>query len=151
MQIKAKVWIKPIENEVDMDKRLLTIIDDSHTIKFSDLSYRIIDRIYYYIDDSIKDEDISMNDNEFQYVIDDTAMAWAIRNNVKELYFQDFNVYTGNHEPRWTPNLRDALIFNDRDKASRVLSAVKGEENTRNAYAVVPLIYQLDPFYDHNI
>ncbi|EPZ8355142.1 hypothetical protein ACXWYY_000596 [Enterobacter hormaechei] len=89
-----------------------------------------------------------ISEHEFQNVLEDEALAFAIMNREKGEFLQSIRFATDGESAgtRWTKNLRDAFVFHDRLKATNLAINING---TPRGCTVVPLTYQLDPLYKH--
>lgn len=90
----------------------------------------------------------SISEDEFQSLLMDKAVAYAIHDRENNRYISMIRFTEDGKSVRleWTRNLRDAFIFNSETKSSILALYINGNPRGCN---IVPLIYQVDPFFEY--
>ncbi|MEG0234144.1 MAG: hypothetical protein RR575_13125 [Acinetobacter sp.] len=126
------------------NRKGFSIMKDHKFINKEDLSKKIVDSILKSEEETLH----SISSEEFQDIIAQHAASWAIRDVETELFLSTIDLRSPKEDcASWTPNLRDAFIFNDEEKAY-VLSISIGKN--LSDCEVVPLIYAVDPLYNRD-
>ncbi|EOU7320481.1 hypothetical protein [Escherichia coli] len=89
-----------------------------------------------------------ISEEEFQSIIMDKAIAYAIHDRENDRYIKGMRLSEDGKCIRfeWTRNIRNAFIFNNESKASILSLYINGKPRGCN---IVPLIYQVDPFFKY--
>lgn len=85
---------------------------------------------------------------EFQNMLMERAVAYAIHDRENDRYIKmiRFNEDGKSIRLEWTRNIRNAFIFTNESKTSILALFIDGKPRGCNA---VPLIYQVDPFFEY--
>lgn len=90
----------------------------------------------------------AISEDEFQGMIMERAIAYAIHDRENNRYIKMIRLTEDGKSVRleWTRNIRNAFIFNNESKASILALYINGSPRGCN---IVPLIYQVDPFFKY--
>lgn len=129
---------------VNEKRKVIKVAKSFRSIPADALSDKIITRI-----ESIEAEvGGSISDEDFQFIIRDHAEAWVLRRKEDNMFLYQIRFDNDGAGKTvitsWTANLRNAFVFKDQDKTSELSLFICGSPS---ACEVVPLIYQLEPFY----
>lgn len=89
-----------------------------------------------------------ISDDDFQLIISDAAAAWTVRRKDDGSFLAEIgkNHLDEKDQHSWSKNLRDAMVLTEENKAQMIVFALLNYQE----YEPVPLIYQVDPFYESN-
>ena len=90
----------------------------------------------------------AISEFEFQKIIMEKAIAYAIHDRENDRYIKALRFGEDGKSIRleWTRNIRNAFIFNNESKTEILALYINGKPRGCNA---VPLIYQVDPFFEY--
>ncbi|EEJ7177468.1 hypothetical protein RL87_000749 [Salmonella enterica subsp. enterica] len=128
------------------EKRKTTkkIVKTYEVVSEEDLSEDIL------FDIELREQEVggAISEFEFQNMIMERAVAYAIHDRENDRYIKmiRFNEDGKTIRLEWTRNIRNAFVFNNENKTSILALYINGSPRGCNA---VPLIYQVDPFFQY--
>ncbi|ECX3450961.1 hypothetical protein G0R22_002859 [Salmonella enterica] len=130
--------------EFERRKTTKKIVKTYEVVSEEDLSEDILSDIEF------REQEVGgpISEFEFQNIIMERAVAYAIHDRENDRYIKmiRFNEDGKTIQLEWTRNIRNAFVFNNESKTSILALYINGNPRGCNA---VPLIYQVDPFFQY--